>query len=202
MRILEAITPRRFTLLALGCELFLGGLGLLLSWRWGRWPLPMGDSSWPWGWHVALGVLCALPLLGGLFWMERHPVGMLRELMRVVAEEVVPLFRDVSVPGLLAISLAAGVGEELLFRGFLQATLTDLWSGPVGILAGLLIASLVFGLCHALCWGYAVVATAMGLLLGLLFLATGSLWAPMTTHAVYDFCALVHMLRRDRALGA
>lgn len=151
---------------------------------------------------MALGVLGALPLLGGLIWMERHPVGMLRELLRVVAEEVVPLFRGVSVPGLVAISLAAGVGEELLFRGFLQAALTDHWSGPIGILVGLLVASLVFGLCHALCWGYAVVATLIGLYLGVLFLATDSLWAPLTTHAVYDFCALVHMLRRDRTASA
>jgi hypothetical protein len=151
---------------------------------------------------VALGVVCALPLLGGLVWLERHPIGILQELMRVVADEVVPLFRGTSVFGLLAISLAAGVGEELLFRGFLQTTLADNWSGPVGALAGLLVASLVFGLCHALCWGYAVVAMLIGLFLGILFLVTDSLVAPMTTHAVYDFCALLHMLRRDRAAGA
>lgn len=176
----------------------------MLSWKWGRWPPPFGDNAAVWSWigQMALGAVCALPLLGGLVWMERHPIGMLRELMRVVAEEVVPLFRDVSVPGLLAISLAAGVGEELLFRGFLQAVLTDHWAGPIGILAGLLIASIVFGLCHALCWGYAVVATLIGLYLGVLFLVTDSLWAPLTAHAVYDFCALVHMLRRESAAGA
>ena len=114
-----------------------------------------------------------------------------------------PLFRGTSVVGLLAISLAAGVGEELLFRGFLQAD-------PGGHLAragrprwrDCSLASLVFGLCHALCWGYAVVATVIGLFLGILFLATDSLVAPMTTHAAYDFCALLHMLRRDRAASA
>lgn len=204
MRILEAITPRRFTLLALACELSLGVVGLFLSWMWGRWPPPIADVTalWPVMGQVALGAVCALPLLGGLIWMERHPVGPLRELMRVVTEEVVPLFHGVSVPGLAAISLAAGVGEELLFRGFLQAVLTDHWPGSVGLVAGLLMASLVFGLCHALCWGYAAVAALIGLYLGVLFLMTDSLWAPMATHAVYDFCALVHMVRRAPAAGA
>jgi membrane protease YdiL (CAAX protease family) len=40
-----------------------------------------------------------------------------------------------------------------------------------------------------------IIATFIGLYLGLLWIWTGNLMTPMITHAVYDFAALVHFLR-------
>ncbi len=127
--------------------------------------------------------------------MDRYPVGLLRQLRQIVQAEVVPLFRGTSTTGLLAISVAAGVGEEVLFRGFLQSAITDAWGPAGGVWIGLVAASLVFGVCHSLCVAYAVLASAMGLLLGALYVATGSLVAPVTTHVAYDFLALLYLLR-------
>jgi len=59
----------------------------------------------------------------------------------------------------------------------------------------LAISSLLFGLCHWISTAYVVMATAMGLLLGGLFLATGNLAAPMVAHALYDFLALLYLTR-------
>jgi membrane protease YdiL (CAAX protease family) len=48
---------------------------------------------------------------------------------------------------------------------------------------------------HLVTKTYAVIATLIGAYLGVLWLATENLLAPITTHAVYDFVALVYFLR-------
>ncbi len=107
---------------------------------------------------------------------------------------VVPLFQDASVLELALISLIAGIGEELLFRGLVQDGLATWLGGTVGICVGVAASSLVFGLAHALTTTYAVLATLVGVYLGILFLLTGNLLAPIAAHAVYDFLALIYLV--------
>lgn len=84
------------------------------------------------------------------------------------------------------ISLWAGLAEELLFRGLLQ----QLW--------GVTAASLIFGLLHALTFGYFLLATAMGFFLGGLLHSTGNLLVPVAVHALYDIFALSLLARMYR----
>jgi membrane protease YdiL (CAAX protease family) len=87
----------------------------------------------------------------------------------------------------LIVSLAAGFGEELLFRFFLQEKL------------GLILSSLVFGLCHALSLSYFLIATLMGAYLGWLYEWSGQvILVPILAHGAYDFFALI-MYRRFNA---
>ena len=83
-------------------------------------------------------------------------------LNAVVDGFLVPLFAGVGWLQLALVSLVAGVGEELFFRGVLQPTLI----GWIGIAAGLIAASVVFGLLHAITPTYALLATAVGAYLG------------------------------------
>ena len=116
-----------------------------------------------------------------------------------------PLFKSCTWGELAAISLLAGFGEELLFRGVFQAATAE-WTGdflphsPAGAMVGdgiaLVVVAIVFGLMHAVNAAYAVLATVMGLYLGWLWLATGNLAVPIVAHAVYDFLALGYILRR------
>jgi membrane protease YdiL (CAAX protease family) len=115
----------------------------------------------------------------------------------MVDRQVVPLFADLSLLQLAAISLAAGFGEELLFRGVLQSSLSDRLGPPWGIWAGLLFASVIFGMCHWLTFTYALLATLIGVYLGTLLLVTENLLAPIVSHALYDFVALIYMVRWD-----
>ena len=87
---------------------------------------------------------------------------------------------------------SAGVSEEILFRGVIQPGLTR-WM-PAG--TALLITSVLFGLVHFASRSYALFATIMGCYLGMLFQLTGNLFAPMVTHATYDFVALIWVSRR------
>ena len=115
----------------------------------------------------------------------------LRKIRYFMETRVRPLFNSWSLWELALISAAAGVCEEALFRGALPGGLSR-WMHPV---AALLVASAAFGLCHFITRTYAVIAGVLGIYLGGLWLATGSLLAPMITHAVYDFVALVCFLR-------
>ncbi len=117
--------------------------------------------------------------------------GALGRLNAVVDEFLVPLFAGVSWPKLALVSLLAGVGEELFFRGVIQPVLI----GWMGIAAGLLAASVVFGLLHAITPTYALLATAVGAYLGWIALASGNLLGPMIAHGAYDFFALVYLTR-------
>jgi membrane protease YdiL (CAAX protease family) len=188
---------RHFTLLAITFEMSLGVLALVLGWLFAYSPTARlaSGSNWSMMRDVLLGAGIALVLLGGIVLADRYPVGMLRHLRRTVRDDIVPLFRRTGIGGLLAISIAAGVGEELFFRGFLQAGIADWWGLPSGRWPALLLASVVFGLCHWVCTAYALLATGMGLVLGGLFLLTGHLIAPIVTHAVYDFVVLLYFVR-------
>ena len=113
---------------------------------------------------------------------------------RFVRELVVPLFRDCSLVELAVISLVAGIGEEMLFRGLIQGAAGRWIESPA---VGLVLASVVFGLAHPLTRAYIVLAGVIGAYLGGLWLATDNLLAPIVAHALYDFLALVYLVRRN-----
>jgi len=82
-----------------------------------------------------------------------------------------------------ALSITAGVCEELLFRGFLLVFLTAL----LGTLPAVALSSLAFGAGHAYQGVTGILKTGgVGLVLAGLFLLTGSLWPPMLLHAMLD----------------
>jgi hypothetical protein len=64
--------------------------------------------------------------------------------------------------------------------------------------AALIVASIVFGCCHWLNSTYAVLGTLVGIYLGGLLILTDHLLVPIVAHAVYDFVAIVYMVRRPR----
>ena len=89
---------------------------------------------------------------------------------------------------LAVISLLAGVcDQEVFFRSVFQGGLAT----HIGAIPAL-VASVIFGFFHLVTKTYAVIATLIGAYLGVLWLAAGNLLAPITTHAVYDFVALVY----------
>jgi membrane protease YdiL (CAAX protease family) len=136
-----------------------------------------------------------LGLLGaGLCW----PIGPLRRIRRFFDEELRPLLAARPWSDLALLAVAAGVGEEMLFRGTIQGALDRAW-GPT---AGVLGASVIFGLLHPITPGYTVIAGLLGAYLGVVWLITGNLLAVMVAHALYDFAALLILLRSERTPGA
>lgn len=144
---------------------------------------------------IAWGVLATIPMMLMLLVVERSCWGPLIRLRNVVFELIVPFFRKSSIVELALIAIAAGIGEEMLFRGIIQALLSEWLRGPYSVLVALLVASAIFGACHWITNTYAVLATLIGLLLGGLFVVTENLLAPITAHALYDFVALIYLVK-------
>ena len=133
-----------------------------------------------------LGLLATLPPLGLMLLLTEVPWEPFRRLMRELDENLLPLFRNSTPLELALIALAAGVGEEALFRGAIQAGVGHL-ATPV---VGLAVASVLFGLAHFITRTYALLAGLIGLYLGVLLLLSDNLLVPIIVHATYDFVAL------------
>ena len=89
-------------------------------------------------------------------------------------------------PRILLISLGAGIGEELLFRGAFQG-----WFAHIMPLAlAILIPAIVFGALHYYNLIYMILAAVIGVYLGIAFALTHNIAVPIIAHAVYDIIAL------------
>jgi len=187
----EPITPPpHFPVVAAAFEGGLVVVALTLGWIVGQPPLETLHRSWSafgWGCAAAVGPLAGLWLCLRWNWKP------IQRLVELVEQRVLPLFEQCGPAELAIIALLAGVGEETLFRGVVQAATADWIGGSAGVWVGLLAASLLFGLAHLVTPAYGVFAALMGFYLGLLWIWTGNLLTPVTAHAVYDFFALLYL---------
>ena len=72
---------------------------------------------------AVIGALAALPALGVMIVCVRWPGQWFAQLRTVVDELLGPLFRQLTLTEMAIISLLAGLGEEVLFRGVFQAAI-------------------------------------------------------------------------------
>lgn len=97
---------------------------------------------------------------------------------------LVPMFSKIRYRDVVLISVAAGIGEELLFRGVIQPTI------------GLIPASVIFGIAHFGGRGmlvFGILAGLIGLIFGWLAITSGGLLASVVAHAGYDAIALMYI---------
>lgn len=125
----------------------------------------------------------APPFLLFLFSVSKtaEKLPLLGSLRKKVLIEIRPFFSGCKLIDLVMIALLAGFAEEFLFRGVLQAKF------------GIVAASIVFGLFHAVSPAYVIAATIMGLYIGVSFQMSGGLLVPVQIHFVYDLAALIYI---------
>lgn len=185
---MSSARPGRILLIAGVAEGSLGligvGAALLFS-------VNLGDSLGMKAGTATIGLAAAVPMVILFLASLRSSWPPFVHIREKLEQSVLPVFSPLSWWALLLLAILAGVGEELLFRGFLQPVL----SRPLGPVGGLLVASAIFGLVHWITPFYALFAALLGLYLGLLFIVTESLLAAAVAHAVYDFVALALYLR-------
>jgi membrane protease YdiL (CAAX protease family) len=179
----ECLRGRELTLRAIGGESLLVVIAVC-------WWVYRGSSSWPtvvgWQEDTAIGLAVAVGLMGINYMLlmcgpDVLPLRPIRTLYRTTLR---PLFADVRLSDVAVISIAAGIGEELFFRGVLQPEI------------GLVAASIVFGLVHMggrgtfafACW-----VAVMGLALGMLANVSEGLVAPIVAHSAYDAAAIGYL---------
>ena len=166
----------------------LAPLSLLLGYWLGHRPL----AQFTWSYADALrGAVAPIPLLLLFLSILRWPIGRLRQIKTFCEQEFVPLLAGSSWSDMALIALSAGVGEEMLFRGVLQSSLSS-WLDPGW---GLCISSVLFGLLHPISLPYVFLMMFVGFYLGSTFLFSGNLLTVIVTHAVYDFALMVYLLK-------
>jgi membrane protease YdiL (CAAX protease family) len=161
---------------------------LLAAWWW-------LDRSWAdLGVHGDLGTgflvvgvlgLVSLGVLGFLALRLREAPAETRAAQREGLGELEPFLPqdDRDLRSFFALSITAGIVEELLYRGFVLWVLAQgmpLW-------AAVLLSSVAFGLAHSYQGAGGMLRTGLiGLLFAILFVASGSIWLPMLFHALFD----------------
>jgi membrane protease YdiL (CAAX protease family) len=121
-----------------------------------------------------------------LLWCLRTTWRPVRRLVVTVDDQLRPYLRQATAGGIVLLSVTAGAGEEILFRGVIQTGLER----HVPVAAAVAIAALLFGLAHWLTPTYAVLAGLIGAYLGALYVLSDNLLAPIVAHSTYDAVAL------------
>lgn len=88
---------------------------------------------------------------------------------------------------LFFIAVLAAVGEELLFRGLLQRLFIKLFKSP---LAGIIITAFLFSAMHLQFYGF-LPRFLLGVILGLVYWYSGSLWVAIIAHFIYDAVLII-----------
>ena len=169
------------------------GALIVLLWAW--------RSHTPWG---ALGFVrpksWVLTVLGGIVFGVAFKFLMKAIVMPLLGADPVNQAyhylagNKAALPGAIyAFIVAAGFGEEVVYRGFFFAQLRKTFgTGPATQAMIISIGASLFGLAHYGVQGITGVEQAVmtGLVFGTMFVITGQIWIVMFTHAAFDLTAL------------
>lgn len=177
-----------------GQSLLIGGAVILASFT-GTPNGGLGPSiSFDWG-SLQMGALLTVPLGVFAFLLEliEKRFQALQDVSRATQRSVLALLGGTLKPGLalvvsILLGVAAGFGEEMLFRGILQYELVDKLGSSV---PAIICSSILFGLLHAVTPLYAVLATVASFYFGIIYLITDNLAIPIACHTLYDVVALM-----------
>jgi len=186
----------RTTLALVGGQMLLVGAAMVAALIVGTPNLGFGSGidfslaalQWGFLFTVPLGLLAAaLDLI-------EDQVPALKDVTKATQRSVLALMGGTFKPGLalltaIALGLAAGFGEEMLFRGVMQYEIANRFGGAV---TGVTLSSIVFGALHAVTPLYAVLATIASVYFGGLYLWSDNLAIPIACHTIYDIGALFY----------
>ncbi len=149
---------------------------------------PNLKAFWFWGILIMIISLPFIQFIGELNQRIAFPGG-IKEWMddkEKSAENTVKALLSSNSPkdlllNIFFVAALAGIGEELLFRGLVQRLL----SRKYGRWAGILIAAALFSAMHLQFYGF-FPRFLLGMVLGVLFAYSGSLWVAILAHFFYD----------------
>ena len=157
---------------------------------------PGSGIYWLWG---ILVIVLAYPFVEYLGYVnQKLPVGTetqswMKRLEEEATRQIGFMLRNRTplelLKNLFFISVLAGVGEELFFRGVLQRMFIRLTRNPW---MGIVIAATIFSAFHFQFFGF-FPRLFLGVLLGAIYWFSGSLWAAMLAHFLYDAVVIVYL---------
>jgi uncharacterized protein len=156
----------------------LGVLALLVLREWDPGPF----SLWPDASEWKTGLLYYLAVLVPIVFVATA----LHDLRFAPLQDAWWRVAAIAVGTFFAVLWVVALAEELFFRGVIERALYDHWRSPA---LAVLLSAAIFGAAHLWFhqfpdWRQAVVATVLGLACGVAYVQTGSVRAPMVTHAL------------------
>ena len=129
--------------------------------------------------------------------MYQIQIDAFQQVKRTLLETLAPSMHRYHWTDLFVLGAIAGITEEILFRGVIQPWMESSW----GMTSGLIASSIIFGLVHAVTPLYALLATLVGIYLGLAMDYGGerNLLTPIIIHGLYDFLAFLVIVRTYRS---
>ena len=142
---------------------------------------------------IVYGVLGTAPLFMMFLSLEQVRHTSVSSIKDLLLKTLGPGLHKYHWTDLLILASIAGFSEELLFRGVIQPWIEHAW----GAVTGLVVSNLIFGLVHAVTPLYALLATLVGIYLGLALDVTGdkNLLVPVIIHGLYDFLAFLALMK-------
>jgi uncharacterized protein len=146
---------------------------------------------------ILYGILGTIPLFLLFLLLEQLTSESVVTIRRFLMETLGPALHRHHWTDLFVLAAIAGISEEVLFRGVIQPWMESSW----GIIAGLIGSNILFGMVHAITPLYFILATVVGIYLGLALDIGGerNLLTPIIIHALYDFLAFLALMRSYRA---
>ncbi len=136
--------------------------------------------------HILAGVIAAVSCAAALSLLSQK-----FERLRLLDEFMTSMAKDFGRVELVIILALGSVVEEYFFRGALLPSF------------GIAVQAVIFGLLHAgplryfrLLYLWSLIAAAFGLLLGWLFISTGTLAAPIAAHLTFNAISAVQIQKR------
>ena len=111
-------------------------------------------------------------------WMKKSEAEAAKTVQALLSQHTV---KDL-ILNIIFVALLAGIGEELFFRGMLQRLFIKMFKNPW---PGIIIAAFLFSAMHLQFYGF-LPRFALGILLGVVYWYSGSLWTAILAHFVYD----------------
>jgi len=142
------------------------------------------------------GVIGTIPLCIIFLALNHIKTDALLKIRQVLHDTLGESLEHLHWTDLFILAAVAGISEEILFRGVIQPWLENSW----GLVAGLIISSIIFGLVHAVTWLYFILAASISAYLGMYldYESTRNLVTPIIIHGLYDFFAFMAILQSYR----
>ena len=146
---------------------------------------------------ILIAVAATIPMLVFCRLVYVLPFKMVDFTRRFLHSVYLDFIRHCSVLQLLLVAIMSGVGEELLFRGILQTSITNgCGGGTWGLAVGIGVTSFLFAVAHPINKLYVFLCFLIGIYLGLLFAwSDNNLIVPIIIHALYNFVVFLVMPR-------
>jgi membrane protease YdiL (CAAX protease family) len=155
-----------------------GVMALLVLREWDPGPF----SLWPEASEWKIGLLYYLAVLAPIILVATA----LHDVRFAPLQDAWWRFAAVAIGTFFAMLWVVALAEELFFRGVIERAFYNYWRSPV---LAVVLSALVFGAAHLWFhqfpdWRRAVVAAVLGIACGIAYVQSGSVRAPMVTHAL------------------